>query len=333
MSQRPRLLITGASGFLGSELCVQAAAAYEVYAISHSRTLPESLAPMRSRINLLDTDILAAAFNQFRPDLVIHCAAMSSPDLCEQSVAASQLINVEVPTLLASLCAESTTTDGAGPKLVFISSDQVFDGTIGNYDETTPVHPINVYGGHKFAAEHAVTVSGAVALVARLPLLFGSGRLAESWMERSIVAWSKGETVTGFRDEYRSLISYSSAARGLLQASEHPLFSRMGTLHLGGLQTVSRLEFLHMLAAGLQRFAEPSTLFSQAAAAASACTVGALGSEANLPASRPADLSLDSRKARQLELRMPFLEKQIDVALTCYDAKIRTSTGTPQESV
>ncbi|GAA3962087.1 NAD(P)-dependent oxidoreductase [Allohahella marinimesophila] len=322
---RQKLLVTGASGFLGSEICYQAASAYEVYALSHERAVPDTLAAWRSRIDLCDADMLSALFHQFKPQLVVHCAAMSSPEACEEDPVASELINIQSTRLLAALCAET------GCRLIFTSTDLVYDGLLGHYDETAQPRPVNTYGRHKVEAEQAVKASGCHGIICRLPLLFGHGRLQPSPMERTLERWAAGETVTGFSDEYRSTISYAAAARGLLQLAESVPRHQMQLLHLGGLQTVSRFEFLQALAERLQHYCEQRvdatdnhrrpahpTLVS-AAASAMAYTKSGLREQARLLAARPADVSLDSRAAREFDLRMPFLDNQLDAALNCYD--------------
>ncbi|MAM88553.1 MAG: NAD(P)-dependent oxidoreductase [unclassified Hahellaceae] len=323
--RRPRLLVTGASGYLGSEVCFQAASAYEVYAISHGRPVPESLASWRARIDLCDSEMLTALFRQFKPQLVVHCAAMSSPEACEEDPVTSELINVQSTRLLAALCAET------GCPLIFTSTDLVFDGLLGHYDESAPPRPVNTYGRHKVAAEQAVRDAGCKGIICRLPLLFGHGRLQLSPMEGILERWASGETVTGFSDEYRSTISYAAAARGLLQLAETVPRNQNLLLHLGGLQTVSRHDFLLQLAERLRQFCEARAdaevsnrrpvhpTLIKAATNATDCIQSGLREQARLKAARPADVSLDSRKAREFDLRMPFLDTQLDAALNCYD--------------
>ena len=90
----------------------------------------------------------AAFWRDLHPDVVIHCAAQSRTGPCQQDPILARRINVEATSLLAELAAEIP--------FLFMSSDQVFDGSKGWYVETDPVNPLNVYGETKAEAERIV---------------------------------------------------------------------------------------------------------------------------------------------------------------------------------
>ncbi|TBU22534.1 NAD(P)-binding protein [Dichomitus squalens] len=159
-----RVIVTGASGVLGS--AVYAAfklAGHTVIGLAHSRPTDEL-----KQLNLLDEDATESFFAEFKPDWVIHCAAERRPDVAEKDPEAARKINVSVPEHLATLSKKLKL------KLVYISTDYVFDGTSPPYAPSAPTNPLNLYGTTKRDGELAVLgVSGAQSIVLRVPVLYG----------------------------------------------------------------------------------------------------------------------------------------------------------------
>src|SRR5208283_2565684 len=117
-----RLLLTGANGHLGAYFLRELAhGPGEVSAWSGSRT-GELLGFRLQPVNLTERDQVAAAFREARPEVVIHCAALSSVAECYRDPQRARQINVEGTALLAELAHE------AGARFVFVSTDLVFDG-------------------------------------------------------------------------------------------------------------------------------------------------------------------------------------------------------------
>lgn len=284
-----RVLVTGASGLLGTHLCaVLLAEGHEVIAVSHAQTLPESLATYRIRQDLCDRELLPVLLQNLRPSAVIHAAALADPQQCEEQPLLSRRLNVELTRQLAQLCAERRLP------MAFTSTDLVFDGRRGNYSEHDPVNPINRYGEHKAEAEQLVRQEHPGALVLRLPLMFGRGGLRPSPLETWLEQLDQGQTLNAFVDEFRSAVDYRTAAQGIV----HTLFSQSGRLlHLGGIETLSRHQLVARVAQLFGRHPEQVATRRQA--------------EFTFRAARPRDVSLDSRIARSLGYRTPFLDEML----------------------
>lgn len=153
--ERPRVLVTGASGMLGSDLSpALSGAGYDVY--------PRP----RADLDVTDDVQVASAFRDLDPHVVVNCAAFTKVDACETDSAA-WTVNAHGVGVLARECRRR------GARLVQISTDFVFDGKKREpYRETDETAPLSMYGRGKRAGEEAALESPA-ALVVRASWLFG----------------------------------------------------------------------------------------------------------------------------------------------------------------
>ena len=148
-----RVLITGASGQLGSDL---------------ARLVPEAVALSRSELDVGDSAAVRAAFETHRPELVFNCAADNAVDAAEDSPARAFRVNALGPGLLAAACA------AAGARLVHFSTNYVFDGAKRSpYVETDPISPLGRYAESKAEGERRVLAELPAALVIRSSGLYG----------------------------------------------------------------------------------------------------------------------------------------------------------------
>jgi dTDP-4-dehydrorhamnose reductase len=102
----------------------------------------------RDQLDLLDCDAVRREFQKDRPQLVIHCAAVSTIAAAQSNPDLARRVNVDATALLAGLAADIP--------FVFFSSDLVFDGRKGNYAEADAVNPLHLYGETKTAAEQII---------------------------------------------------------------------------------------------------------------------------------------------------------------------------------
>jgi dTDP-4-dehydrorhamnose reductase len=147
-----QILILGASGQVGKRLmkaCAQRG-------LSASGTARHPTAPLL-QADITDPMSLRNVMSTVKPSVVFLCSALTAVDYCEEHPDEAQRLNVDGVRHVADLCLEF------GARLVFLSSEYVFDGAAGPYSETDPVSPQSVYGRTKVDGEKiALRVPGSI---------------------------------------------------------------------------------------------------------------------------------------------------------------------------
>lgn len=267
------LLVTGASGYLGWHLCQLAPPDWQVHGTYCSQSLAIPGTSLHA-IDLTQPAHLSAFLDELRPDAIVHAAAQSKLNRCEEAPEAAYEINVAVTARLAEYCAR------ANIPAAFTSTDQVFDGTAAPYDEQATPNPVNRYGLQKFEAEKQFLAAYPDGLVCRLPLMFGGPTpVAQCFLQDFLTRLEQGQPVSLFTDEYRTPVHIEDAAQGLLLA----LGRTQGVLHLGGKERLSRYEFGLVMA---ETLGLPKLLIQPS-----------LQADVPMAALRPGDVSLTSERA------------------------------------
>ena len=271
-----RLLITGASGFLGWHICHGAKSEWKIFGTCHLHPLNiQDVNPIK--IDLTKFNELKKVFKAVKPAAVIHAAAVTNINYCQQNAAAAYKINTDAVINIAGLCSDLQIP------CLFTSSDLVFDGQNPPYSEEDEPSPVNIYGEQKVAAETGMKRRYPSVVICRLPLMFGEpGPSASSFIQPMIRAMKSGNEVPLFTDEFRTPLSGKNAAEGVMIALER----LPDIIHLGGPQRISRFEFGKLVANVLNL---PDTSLKPCRQA-----------DLNLPAPRPADVSLDNTRAKRL---------------------------------
>lgn len=283
-----KLLITGASGFLGWNISRIAESDWTVSGtyFAHPLTIPHITL---AKVDLTLFRDLKRLFNNVKPNAVIHTAAMTDPNFCQKYRALSHNINTQVPINIAGLCSDLDIP------CLFTSSDLVFDGSTPPYSEDDEPSPISFYGEQKAMAEAGMKDRYPSTVICRMPLMFGDpGPVATSFIQPMLHAIQSGKTVNLFADEFRTPVSGRDAAKGLLIALDRS----PGMIHLGGPERISRYEFGKLL----------SETFRLSNARLNPCRQEDL----KMPAPRPPDVSLDSSKATALGFNPKSLKEEME---------------------
>lgn len=268
-----RILVTGASGKLGGYLA-RAGREAGLALTLWSRSQPASSwgHPLVC-FDLLDFQRVEAELERSRPDVILHTAALSAVADCYRDPELAERVNHHVVELLAGWCHRR------GSRLLFVSTDMVFDGEEAPYHEDSVARPLSCYGASKLRGEQAA-LGCDNSLVARVALMVGPALgQARSYYDQIVDDFRAGKVVSLFADEWRSMLSYPRAAQALLQLAAG---EQRGLLHVGG-ERRSRLELGFLVAGVLGR---PELVLA--------------GQRADHPAPEPRarDLSLDTQRLR-----------------------------------
>lgn len=271
-----RVLITGGSGLLGSNLAKMASEEHEVYAtfLQH---------PVRLQgchllaLDITDKQRVVATIEQLKPDVIIHTAAQTNVDYCELHREEVEKLNVEATASLAEGSA------ALGCKLVYISSDYVFSGDKGMYGEEDTPNPINFYGYTKWAGEKAVTERCLDYLIARTSIYGWNIQNKSCFAEWVLDGLRQRREMAIAVDLFSTPILVNNLARALLDLVEKGV---SGIYHVAGVERCSRFQFASTLA---QVFGYDVTPLKPIRA-----------QELKLRAKRPADVSLSVTRAQEL---------------------------------
>ena len=211
-----KILITGANGMLGQHLVKHLLDKnYEVIAtgIGPSRlSFKENKQFHYSELDITDGPVVNSMIAQLHPDVIIHSAAMTQVDQCEENKVACWNINVTATRFLLDAAKEISA------RFIFISTDFIFDGLHGPYSENTEPNPVNYYGSSKWGAEKAVEESGLDWTIVRTVLLTGNPL---SGTRQNIITWvkeklQKGEKIKMVDDQYRTPTFVEDLATGIV---------------------------------------------------------------------------------------------------------------------
>lgn len=236
-----RVLITGGTGLLGKGL-IETNKDVEISSIylgTYDMTDGPNVAYYRT--DICDAEASEEVFRKAHPQIVIHTAGIANVDYCEKNYEEAYKSNVVGTKIILDL------TGKAGAKIVFISTNAVFDGKNAPYSEDSMPSPINSYGKMKLEAEEIVRNSGLEHLIVRPILMYGWNNEHErsntaTWLIEKL---RRGETVNIVNDVYENPLFNILCAEmiwSLIDANKE------GIYHLAGKDVVSRYEFSRIIA-------------------------------------------------------------------------------------
>lgn len=230
-----KILITGINGLLGKDI-LQAFVKdekYELFGVGRKNF--RHVGVKYTQLDLTNYNDLKEYADSVKPDAVIHCAAYTKLDACEENKKYAYKMNVDVTEKLSSICNH----------MIYMSSDAVFSGNKGLYSEDDNPDPVNYYGLTKYQGELAAS-QRRTNLIIRSSI-FGYSHDTDNV---SIAEWGlknlyKNQGISGFEDVYFNPL-YS---RVLGQKIKNMCDNRVeGLYHLGSIDRISKYEFFVMLA-------------------------------------------------------------------------------------
>lgn len=230
-----RVLITGASGYLGRHLLATLPADWQVWAGFHRQPVMAGAGLTPLPLDIGQTEAVQTVVRSIRPDLILHTAIARQPDDFDAII-------VRGSANIAAAAAD------VGARLIHLSSDIVFDGTAERYDEAALPCPeplagqpdrLNPHGRAKARAEALVRQLHPAPVIVRTSLIYGFSPLDHSttWLAEGL---RDGKAVTLFTDQIRCPVYAPDLAASLVELAG-VAFS--GVLHLVGPTPISRYDF------------------------------------------------------------------------------------------
>ena len=232
-----KLLITGGSGLLGSNIAKLAATKFDVYA-----TYNKNEVRMKD-VHFFHVDLTKkeqlVKIEQISPDLIIHCAALTNVDYCESHPNAAYDQNILASVNMAEIAQK------IGVYLIHISTDSVFDGTKGNYKEDDMPNPINIYGKTKLEAEQKISSIHPHSCIVRTNIYGWNKRDKFSLAEWMLNKLTNNDELLGLKDVFFSPIFVNDLAEVLFKLEEK---NYKDIIHIAGSEMCSKLDFAYTIA-------------------------------------------------------------------------------------
>ncbi len=240
-SSQTKVLFTGASGLLGANALLEWSKRFQVAGVFHSHPLwyfRERLPSIElMQVDLCDREVARRAVFQFKPDWIVHAAALTNIDLCERDVKLAEAIHVESTRTLAEAAREIEA------RMLYVSTDSFFDGKAGDerkFTETDPATPRSVYARTKLEAEHVTLETDSRNLVVRTNIYGWNAQSKLSFGEWILQRAARGEEIPLFEDVLYTPI----LVQDLLDAMAELMGAgAQGVYHVAGSDGLSKLDF------------------------------------------------------------------------------------------
>lgn len=185
------VLVTGSNGLLGQKITEKILNEGGVNLIATSKG--ENRYPIKEGYVYADMDILnpdnvREVIKSYMPDAIIHTAAMTNVDTCEDQKELAYQLNVTAVATLIQICEELDI------QLVHLSTDFIFDGENGPYTEEAAPNPLSYYGETKLMAEELIKKSKSNWVILRTIIVYG---IVSDMSRSNIVLWAKGALEKG----------------------------------------------------------------------------------------------------------------------------------------
>ncbi|MCF7802740.1 MAG: dTDP-4-dehydrorhamnose reductase [Candidatus Marinimicrobia bacterium] len=236
MQTDKQVLVTGANGLLGQKVVDAFKPHFSVIATGLEKQSVRSIDPASyQRLDLTDHDQLKDCFDEYRPDIVVNCAAYTDVDGAENEKETAWQVNALAVKRMVRILRRM------GTKFVQISTDYIFSGEDGPYDESARPEPVNYYGTSKLAAENEIKASGIDHVIFRTNVLYGA---AESitpnfvlWVMKSL---EENEPIQVVDDQ----INNATLANGLAECiAIGCVMNAKGVYNYAGTDLINRYEF------------------------------------------------------------------------------------------
>jgi len=230
-----KLLITGGSGFVGSELAVYFKPhVSDIYTTYFTGKAGDAHSV---QVDLSNKDQVNRTFDAIRPDVVIHAAGNKNVQQCQADLALARKMNVTTTKQVSECCAST------GASLVFLSTDYVFKGDAGHYRENDRKEPSTNYGLTKSEAEDYLVKENRRCLIVRAAAIYGRKSGFIQWLISSLATH---RPLRVFENLYFSPTSIQHLYERLRDLIQQKLTNEI--IHVTDNERISRFDFSRKLA-------------------------------------------------------------------------------------
>jgi dTDP-4-dehydrorhamnose reductase len=230
-----RLLVTGASGLLGNKIVKLAKNNWAVIPVHRTKSLNSN----SLELDIVDATEVLNLLGKVKPDVVIHTASMTDVDKCEIEKEQAWKTNVEGTRNIVKACHK------IHAKLIHISTDYVFDGEEGFYDEEDKPNPVNYYGLTKLESEKQVMAHCKNYAVLRTSVLYGWHPWKQNFATWTINKLKQQQEIMVVENHYNTPTLADNLAEMAVEIAEKDL---QGLYHASGRERISRYEFAKQIA-------------------------------------------------------------------------------------
>lgn len=232
-----KILIIGASGLVGGN-CLRYLSAQNHQCIGTYFSYPAKDTVYFDTLNPENPENFD--LNKFTPEIIIHCGALTHVDYCEQHPEESERLTVQSTKNVIKIARKFSA------KIIFISTDYIFDGANGPYDEQAVANPISIYGQHKWEAEELIQKSDLNHIILRITNVYGDEERGKNFVSRIIeqAANQKHLTLKLPTDQYATPINAYDIARAinlLLKDEKTGIYNIASTDYMNRVQLALRI--------------------------------------------------------------------------------------------
>ena len=231
-----KIFVTGGTGLLGSTLVRTVPKEFELTVSYNKNTMIVDRGRASFvQMDITDKDKVFDVFDKAKPEVLIHTAAIANVDYCETHKEEARRVNVAGTANLLDAC------DKYGAKMIFTSTNAVFDGKRAPYSEEDKPNPINYYGKTKLEAETLVLKRGTQHVVARLMTMYGWNNPCERQNPVTLLLskLTKGEIVQMVDDIFNNHLFADNCADAIWAIVK---LDKSGIYHIAGKDCISAYE-------------------------------------------------------------------------------------------
>lgn len=238
---KQKVLVIGANGLLGQKIVETFLDDFEVHGIGRKNKPSLEFDKFNYTVcDITNREQILELVRTFEPHFIVNSAAYTNVDGCEDEKEDCWKINVVGVENLAKAAKRF------GIHVVHISTDYVFDGVEGNYDEESRPKPLGYYGRTKLAAENALISSGIDCAIVRTMVLFGMGiDLNHNFVTWTIEKLTKGESIEIVDDQFGHPTLVDDLAKAILKIVD---LKKTGIYNIAGSECMSRFELAQKIA-------------------------------------------------------------------------------------